>query len=110
MTLAKLVASNVSFAASITNLTTNLANLTMAYTLLANGTTAPAPVSSTHDGHPHVFGVYPVGGYCWTHDCYQVHKNHLSTTCKHKANHLKDCATCANTMHGSTTNKGWEGA
>ena len=48
-------------------------------------------------------------GYCWTHG-YQVHKNHSSSTCKHKADGHKDCATRANTMHGSTTNKGWEDA
>jgi hypothetical protein len=49
------------------------------------------------------------GGYYWTHG-YQVHKNHSSSTCKHKANGHKDCATRASTMHGSTTNKGWEDA
>jgi hypothetical protein len=108
-TLAKLVASNVSLAASVATLTTNLANFTTAYALLANGTNAPMPPASTCGGHPRGSGVYAVGGYCWTHG-YQVHKNHSSSTYKHKADGHKDCTTQANTMHGSTTNKGWENA
>ena len=101
--------SNISLAASVANLTTNLANLTMAYALLANSTNAPAPMASTHGGLPRGSGVYAMGGYCWTHG-YQVHENHSSSTCKHKANGHKDCATRANTMHGSTTNRRREDA
>ncbi len=56
-TLAELVASTISLRVSVTNLTTNLANLTMAYTLLTNGTAAPAPASSTCGGRPHGSGV-----------------------------------------------------
>ena len=108
-TLADLVASNSSLAASVATLTTNLANLTTAYTLLAAGSNAPAQPATTRGGRPRGSGVYAVGGYCWTHG-YQVHKNHSSSTCKHKADGHKDCATRANTMHGSTTNKGWEDA
>ncbi len=103
MTLAKLVTSKFSLAASVAKLTTKLANLTTAYALLANSTASPTLASSTHGGRPRSSCVYTVGGYCWTHG-YKVHKN----TCKHNPDGHKDCATHANTMHGSTTNKGWE--
>ena len=108
-TLADLVASNVSLTASVATLTTNLANLTAAYSILANGKPPPALQAAPRGGRPRGSGVYAVGGYCWTHG-FQVHKNHSSATCKHKADGHKDCATRANTMNGSTANKGWEDA
>jgi hypothetical protein len=77
-TLAELVTSNVSLAASVATLTTNLANLTTAYALLANGPNAPVHPATTRGSRPCGSGV-AVGGYCWTHG-YQVHKNHSSSS------------------------------
>ena len=50
---------------------------------------------------------YAVNGYCWTHG-YKVGTTHSSTTCSNKAEGHKDNATSANTMNGSTANRGWD--
>ena len=46
-------------------------------------------------------------GYCWTHG-YRVKKGHDSASCPAKDEGHKDAATRANTMNGSTANKGWD--
>ena len=50
---------------------------------------------------------YAANGYCWTHG-YKVGTNHSSATCTNKAEGHKDAATRANTMNGSTANRGWD--
>lgn len=103
--LTELIAANVSLTAtSITTLITDLANLSATYSILTNGKVPPLQLASTCSGQPCRSGIYTFGGYCWMHG-FQVHKNHSSATCKHKADGHKDCATCA-----STVNKGWEDA
>jgi hypothetical protein len=47
------------------------------------------------------------GNYCWTHG-HWLSKNHTSATCGCRAPGHKDGATAADTMGGSTKDKGWE--
>lgn len=105
-TLAQLIENNATLTASITSLTASVASLTTAYAILAGGTNTGSgrqqPRSSTRKP-----SYLAVGGYCWTHG-YRLRKGHDSATCKEKAEGHKDAATRANTMNGSTANKGWE--
>ena len=109
-TLTQLIETNATLTANITALTASVASLTAAYTILAAGNNN-APKLSTNKQQPCSSNKKPaylaVDGYCWTHG-YHVKKGHDSASCKDKADGHKDAATRANTMNGSTANKGWD--
>lgn len=100
-TLAQLIENNATLTASITSLTASVASLTAAYAILAAGSDTNKQGGDKRRGH------LAQKGYCWTHG-YRVKHNHDSATCKYKAEGHKDAATRANTMNGSTANKGWD--
>jgi len=110
-TLAQLIENNATLTASITSLTASVASLTAAYAILAAGGDH-TPKATGHNkqqpqGNGKKQGNWVPKGYCWTHGYGVVH-GHDSGTCKFKAQGHKDAATRANTMNGSTANKGWE--
>ena len=109
-TLSQLIENNATLTASITSLTASVASLTTAYALLAAGTNATPPATSAtqprNRAHTQNRGLANKG-YCWTHG-YRVKDGHDSKTCKHKEEGHQDGATRANTMGGSTANKGWD--
>ena len=108
-TLAQLIETNAMLTTNIATLTTSVASLTAAYTILAAATnTSQTPATRRkRSGGTTANKTLAVGGYCWTHG-YRVRKGHDGVTCKNKAEGHKDVATRANTMNGSTANKGWE--
>jgi hypothetical protein len=93
--------------ANITSLTASVASLTAAYTILMAGTSAPQALGTQCPRDNTRKGYLAENEYCWTHG-YRVNKGHNSITCKNKADVHKDGATQANTMNGSTNNKGWD--
>ena len=108
-TLSQLIDSNAALVASVATLTSSLAALSATYTILASGTHAPAtaaPTALATNCPPWNRNLAP-NGYCWTHG-YQVGTGHNSLSCSNKAPGHKDTATRANTMGGSSANKGWE--
>jgi hypothetical protein len=90
-----------------TSLTTSVAALTAAYTLLAAGHApnawAPATNQPTQDSRSRCKLLDP-NGYCWSHG-YKVAIGHTSATCTTKCDGHQDGATWANTMGSSTTGK-----
>lgn len=109
-TLAQLIETNATLTANIATLTTSVASLTAAYSILAankQSTTQTPASGKKRSGGTTADKYLAVGGYCWTHG-YRVAKGHDSATCRNKADGHKDAATRANTMNGSTANKGWE--
>jgi hypothetical protein len=110
-TLAQLIENNATLTASVTSLTASVASLTSAYAILAAGSdNMPKPTGGNKQQprHSDRKPLYlAVGGYCWSHG-YRVRKGHDSGTCKEKSEGHKDGATRANTMNGSTANKGWD--
>ena len=113
-TLASLIEANATLTANNAALTTSFSALSAAYVLLAAQAGGTAPTDTTSGtrnnrrrdrptGKPQVFAPE---GYCWTHG-YKVGLKHTSATCQAKADGHKDGATRANTMHGSTKDKGW---
>jgi len=110
-TLNQLIENNATLTANVTSLTASVAALTAAYATLAAGkpTAPPAvlPATTPQQRNTKKPDYLAVGGYCWTHG-YRVKKGHDSTTCRDKAPGHKDAATRANTMNGSTNNKGWD--
>lgn len=110
-TLTQLVENNASLTASVATLTASVAALTAAYTLLSKGhapavMTAPVASGSARTRPPRL-QQFAVNGYCWTHG-YKVGKTHSSATCTARAVGHKVTATRANTMGGSSLNKGWD--
>jgi hypothetical protein len=109
-TLAQLIETNATLTANIATLTTSVASLTAAYAILAankQSTTQTPATGKKRSGGTTANKNLAVGGYCWTHG-YRVAKGHNSNTCNTKAEGHKDAATRANTMNGSTANKGWD--
>jgi hypothetical protein len=113
-TLASLVEANATLTASNATLTTSYSALSAAYVILAAKAGGSNPTNGNADTRnnrrrnrgtdkPQVFAA---DGYCWTHG-YKVGLKHTSATCNSKADGHKDGATRANTMNGSTANKGW---
>jgi hypothetical protein len=108
--LTELIKNNATLTSSIATLTTSVVSLTAAYSILAAAKdNPPAPSgrkrnNNTNDNRPSYLAV---SRYCWMHG-YQVRKGHNSSNCRAKAEGHKDGATRANTMNGSTANKGWE--
>ena len=103
-TLSQLIETNATLTATISTLTASVASLTAAYAILAG---KPAKTPATTAKQPRVKVIPDPNGYCWTHG-YRVRVGHDSTTCKDKAEGHKDGATRANTMGGSSNNKGWD--
>jgi hypothetical protein len=111
-TLAQLIENTATLTANIATLTTSVASLMAAYTILAaaKNTNQSSSSGKKQSGGTNTGNKYlAVGGHCWMHG-YQVRKGHNSATCNNKAEGHKDAATQANTMNGSTANKGWEDA
>ncbi len=106
-TLSQLVDSNAALVASVAILTSSLAALSATYTILASGTHAPAAATPTVPATNRPPRNLAPNGYCWTHG-YWVSTGHNSLSCSNKAPSHKDTATRANTMGGSSANKGWE--
>jgi hypothetical protein len=110
-TLNQLIENNATLTANVTSLTASVAALTAAYATLSAGkpTAPPAvlPATTPQQRNTKKPDYLAVGGYCWMHG-YHVKKGHDSTTCRDKAPGHKDVATRANTMNGSTNNKGWD--
>jgi len=102
-TLNQLIENNATLTANVTSLTASIAALTAAYATLAGKATPTAPGVRNKKAASFL----AAGGYCWTHG-YRVKQGHDSTTCRDKAPGHKDAATRANTMNGSTNNKGWD--
>ena len=111
-TLTQLIENNATLTANVTSLTASVASLTSAYAILAagrnNNNTGGTGGGTQQPRHSDRKPSYlAVDGYCWTHG-YRVRKGHDSANCKDKATGHKDAATRAQTMGGSTSNKGWE--
>ena len=103
-TLAQLIECNAS-------LTKSYEALAVAYTALAK---KPAPAAAATKGKAHKSKArpeptYSLDGYCWSHG-YKVATTHNSLTCNYKNDGHQDGATRANTMNGSSANKGWGSA
>ena len=106
-TLLQLVDSNTTLTANVATLTSSLAALAAAYTILASGTPAPVPAAAPPAARPNRNRNLAPNGYCWTHG-YRVGIGHNSLSCSNKAAGHKDTATRANIMGGCTANKNWE--
>ncbi len=102
-TLRDLADANACNAASIKGITASIAQLTAAYYKLAGKKPPTAPPATERNNKRN----YQVGGYCWTHG-YKVGLKHTSATCKSQDDGHKEAATRANTMGGSSNNKGWD--
>ncbi len=109
-TLRDLVDSNASCTASLKGLTASIAQLTAAYHTLAGKkppNTPTATPSATPASARNNKRNYAIRGYCWTHG-YKVGIKHTSATCLAKAAGHMDLANRADTIDGSTNNKGWD--
>ncbi len=104
-TLAQLIKSNAS-------LTKSYEALAVAYTALAKKdapAAAATPKGKSKKGKTRSDPTYSSDGYCWLHS-YKVATMHNSLTCNYKNDGHQDGTTHANTMNGSTANKGWGSA
>lgn len=113
-TMASLIEANATLTANNATLTTSFSALSAAYVILAAKAGGDSPTdgnSGTRNNRRRDRGKdkpqnFAADGYCWTHG-YKVGIKHSSATCMAKADGHKDGATRANTMNGSTANKGW---
>ena len=105
--LSQLINSNASLVARGAMLTSSLAALSAAYTILASGNHAPASATTPAMARPPQNHNLAPNGYCWMHG-YRVGTGHNSLSCSNKATSHKDTTTHADMMEGSNANKGWE--
>ena len=98
-TFQQLLDNNATLMASIASLTSSLAFLTSADTLLV-ATQHPNAMAPSSRQPIHL----DLAGYCWTHG-YRVTMGHSNATCTQQTDGHKATATCQNHMGDSTANR-----
>ena len=106
-TLSQLIDSNASLVTSVAMLTSSLAALSAMCTILAAGNHAPAPAATPTAARPPRNCNLAPNGYFWTHG-FRVGTDHNSLSCSYKAAGHKDTGARADTIGGSSANKGWD--